>query len=515
MTKHIDVVRAGALVGILVALVLMVGTLTVASAQEVVTEETTVTYCTEADALNYEEVGECRYEQEDTPFCADETASNYGTEAVCEYPSEPVTTCDDVSATNFGAEATCVYDTPAEEEVVHEETTPVYDGACEIEGHKYDETGTPLMDWVIGLMKVVTYEGGETEYRKLVDDMTDGDGYYCLEWDGYTGTEDLSGSDETYSFIYRVYELIKDGWENVSVEIGPDHESLVVARDLDVNGVCAEGEEGDAPCINPEDVDFANDGDAGVQTIVSIDVSDANGIIYADAALHVDFYNTETDGGDGETEDDTYKIFGFVWHDKNENDLWEKEGENTEDDLAGWTVKAVNGEDVRTTTTDENGRYEFNVPAGTWTITEVTQNEWIQTLPNEGGYVVTVPPVVEVTLIDAVRSFILPTAYAATVSEHGPYDFGLVFKGCVTDCGSSSGGGSSSGSRKHGSKSSSSSVNDDPVPQVLGEATSVLPEGAPNTGFGGTGDTTPVSLALLLAMIMSMGALRAVRHEEN
>jgi hypothetical protein len=187
--------------------------------------------------------------------------------------------------------------------------------------------------------------------------------------------------------------------------------------------------------------------------------------------------------------------------------------------------RATNGADVRETTSNEDGYYEFNVPAGTWVISEVLQEGWKPTTPNsdgtEGTYTVTVPvpsnpgPIGQsfVTQVLArIIDSVVPTAHAAVISKHGMYNFGNVFVGCVSDCGSSSGGGSSSGSRK-GSKSSSKSVSDVPVPQVLGEATSVLPQGAPNTGAGGTAGTMMLSVFALLAILTSIATLRAVRHE--
>jgi SdrD B-like domain len=509
MMKSFLVPRLSAVLGILFVGVLFALSMSIpVSAQEVPTETTPL--CDEVDALNYGEAGICYYEQNDEPFCFDVAATNFEQPGECTY--EAVVTCEDIVATNYGAEEACVYDTstpvtpPLTETTEESTTTP---GKCEIEGHKYDETGAPLADWVIGLMKFITFDESETSESHILDEeATDATGRYCLEWNGYDGTYGIEGS---YSFIYKIYEIIEEGWENVSIEFGPDHDSLVVAHDLDAEGVCTDGEVDGVPCITPGTVDFVNDGDRGAQKIVTIDVSEENGYIIADAAFHVDFYNTETDGGTGGEDEDTYKIFGFVWHDKNENDTWEKEGESIEEDLAGWTVRAVNGTDVRTTTTDENGRYEFNVPAGSWVITEDIQSEWNQTLPNEGGYTVVVPEVSTTTLTSMIRSFFIPTAIAATISEHGPFDFGVVYKGCVTNCGSSNGGGSSSGSRR--SSSNGSNDNDsEPAGEVLGEATTVLPEGAPNTGRGGASNTEIVSLIALLGMIMSLGLLLRANH---
>jgi hypothetical protein len=69
------------------------------------------------------------------------------------------------------------------------------------------------------------------------------------------------------------------------------------------------------------------------------------------------------------------------------------------------------------------------------------------------------------------------------------------------------GGGSSSGSKKR-----KTSTTNDPVGEVLGESTSVLPVGAPNTGSGGAAQSPITSLVALLGMLMSLVTLRVTRH---
>jgi uncharacterized repeat protein (TIGR01451 family) len=70
------------------------------------------------------------------------------------------------------------------------------------------------------------------------------------------------------------------------------------------------------------------------------------------------------------------------------------------------------------------------------------------------------------------------------------------------------GGSSSGGSR---TKRSSSSDND-PVGEVLGETTSVLPVGAPDTGAGGTSSSPLSSLVALFGMLLSVVTLRATKN---
>lgn len=81
--------------------------------------------------------------------------------------------------------------------------------------------------------------------------------------------------------------------------------------------------------------------------------------------------------------------------------------------------------------------------------------------------------------------------------------------------GSSSGGGSSGGGERISLDRGGNDDDDEdePTPQVLGESTSVIPAGAPNTGFGGTspkGAELP-TLLTLLAMFVAFGTIRATR----
>lgn len=166
-----------------------------------------------------------------------------------------------------------------EENVVVEEdvvTDPETTEKCEIEGHKYDEEGTPLSGWEIGLMKIRMFADREESYD-LVDDMTESDGYYCLEWDGISGLPE--NTDEEYSFVYHVYEVLKEGWNILGIAKGTEADV--------VNNTLA----------NVPENAIRFDGDR-----VGTHVFDVNGFLPADTAYHVDFYNTQDgeDNGGGE-----------------------------------------------------------------------------------------------------------------------------------------------------------------------------------------------------------------------
>jgi hypothetical protein len=196
----------------------------------------------------------------------------------------------------------------------------------------------------------------------------------------------------------------------------------------------------------------------------------------------------------------TYLIYGYIWHDDNRNGEWEgrfeEEGDNTEEALSGRTVRATNGSTTVETTTNEAGRYEFNVPAGTWVITEELPSGWFQT--GSESHTVTVPGEDseeeegdDEGPVSMILNFLIPTAHAQLALPE--YNFSNDRR---------SGGGGSA-------RSLGDSDNDDdndpdgevlgdsddaePEPLVLGEQVSAVPLGAADTGAGGT---APVAVEL-------------------
>ena len=141
---------------------------------------------------------------------------------------------------------------------------------CEIEGHKYDQNGNPLSNWKIGLMKIITQDD-KIDIWNLAEDVTDTDGYYCLEWDGETRV--LRGDtqfvlDKPFDLVYRVYEELTDNWSLLSIEKGDDINNISVVDENDIR----------------------YDGD-----YVSTQIGEINGYVYANAAYHVDFYNVKNE----------------------------------------------------------------------------------------------------------------------------------------------------------------------------------------------------------------------------
>ena len=212
---------------------------------------------------------------------------------------------------------------------------------------------------------------------------------------------------------------------------------------------------------------------------------------------------------DGAGDRDTYKLFGTVWHDTDEDDVIDED----EDDLAGWTVRAVNAsnsEDVYTDETDDNGGYELNVPAGKWIISELTESGWVllsdvDTVNGAGTYTVTVPAPVEVTLLD----WFIPTAEAATLASFGPYNFGNIVETTTT--------GTTHHRRNSGGANTvpagavlGDSTAKAPAGEVLGASTTTLPVGAPNTGAGGT-STTPTGTSSYAMILVDRTTVRKVK----
>jgi Protein of unknown function (DUF642) len=200
------------------------------------------------------------------------------------------------------------------------------------------------------------------------------------------------------------------------------------------------------------------------------------------------------DGDGGNNDEDTYRLEGYVWHDDNENQNWDEnfvpEQESfvkIESPLAGWTVNITNGSTTLSTTTDATGYYYFEVPAGTWTITETVQDGWDRT--TQESYVVTVPQVLSQTFFESVVSFIIPTAYAAVLATYDGFDFGNNEEPTNNSGGNGGGNGGGGGNRAGTRDGEVLGISDSPEPLVLGEQVSAVPTGAPNTGKGGSAVT--------------------------
>ncbi|PDM26097.1 hypothetical protein CP083_05600 [Candidatus Bathyarchaeota archaeon B24-2] len=143
--------------------------------------------------------------------------------------------------------------------------------------------------------------------------------------------------------------------------------------------------------VNPDTPNGADD------TLIAIDLDSLPGFTSGDAVVAI----TITDDGVSMTEpvygDTTLEldavatrvsvlepygsISGYKWNDLDGDGVKDPD----EPGLEGWTI-ALSGEVSDTTTTDENGYYEFtNLPAGSYTVSEVPQANWVQTYPPSPG----------------------------------------------------------------------------------------------------------------------------------
>lgn len=82
---------------------------------------------------------------------------------------------------------------------------------------------------------------------------------------------------------------------------------------------------------------------------------------------------------------DNGSICGVKYNDLNGNGVWDA----GEPRLPNWTIN-LTGASTLSVTTDEKGKYCFNnLPAGTYTVSEVMQTDWQQTEPASGTYTIT------------------------------------------------------------------------------------------------------------------------------
>jgi len=233
--------------------------------------------------------------------------------------------------------------------------------------------------------------------------------------------------------------------------------------------------------------------------------------VVADETTICTVTNNDFDGsnGGGGHDDKKYKVYGYVWNDADENDE-KNDSEGFRE--AGILITATNGTTTATTTTDGNGAYSFELPEGTWVLSQDKGDNWEYTFPNTDSrtHTITVPEESEEeeedlqvsSLWGTVWNFVFPTAHAAEIEEYGPYNFGNV---------QHSGGGDSTSSGSSGSSggSSGSGGSVKPVAEVAGTQTEILPQGGAFAGGGGAALGMPLYGFLFLALALLLGAAGA------
>ena len=209
-----------------------------------------------------------------------------------------------------------------------------------------------------------------------------------------------------------------------------------------------------------------------------------------------------------DNDEKTYTVDGYKFNDE-DGDGERDEGENG---LAGWTIKITDGEETLEDVTDETGYYSFEVPEGTWTVSEVQQNDWTQTGP-EGG-------VCEYTFGDSGENNRVDLFdYIDYVQEDTSCDFYNHYTpddGDDNDDDDDNGGGG-------GRRLNNDDDEDEPEGDVEGasdskdamQVTAVPTVAGVNAGAGGTSQTPAQTLPLiaLLAMVASLAVIRKTANE--
>lgn len=204
----------------------------------------------------------------------------------------------------------------------------------------------------------------------------------------------------------------------------------------------------------------------------------------------------------------TYTIDGYKWNDVDSDGEWDE----SETGIAGWTIMVTEDGDTsepetRTTTTDATGHYAFTgLHAGPWTVSEVQQTGWTQTAPVD-------PNTCTLNLGRVSRRI-----DGGTTCNFGNHQNVVVDDSSNNQPSSGGGNGkkveltSRGGSNDDDGEVLGESITREPTPEVLGEATTIAPLGAPNTGAGGTGSSATGSLLALFGMLASLVAMRMTKR---
>ncbi len=369
------------------------------------------------------------------------------------------------------------------------------------------------------------------ELGATVDDLEDGLNDVALPAENITGSVNSSVA-ATYTIYYNYTDTDSATATQVtrSVTVLPDSEGEGSTTTLTIIKLVTNGET--PTSVDSESSDFeltVDDSSDTNQTVTgsvegvtieiepglySVTEGEYSGYSADDVIFSEDCSGTIVEGEDltctVTNDQDRYVITGYVWRDRNSDG--EDDGGN-EAGVAGVTIMASNGTDEITTETDESGLYTLNVPQGTWTVSEADA-DWRVTEESFQYTIVAPRPEPEITLAPAgffasIMNAIIPTAHAAIIDSFSQANFG------VTPAGGGSGNGVSLSLSSSGSGSvagASDSADDAPAGVVLGEATSALPAGAPNTGAGGAAASPVASLFALLGMLMSLVTLRISKN---
>jgi len=224
----------------------------------------------------------------------------------------------------------------------------------------------------------------------------------------------LTAITTTNPFITAMGNLVTNG----SKELGFQAASMAVSNDMEFRphaGKCI-------VLVSDEDSDPSNPAQHAQQqhqAIADLNVADAVffGIVDGDFGTTIADYGLDAGSLAHETGGEVFDIQAFVndpipvlnaltiscvaaalpanicgtkYNDLNGNGVQDR----NEPGLPGWTIEATDTNyESESATTGRNGRYCIEVPAGTYTISEIQQKPWVQTDPvAQGTYSVTVQP---------------------------------------------------------------------------------------------------------------------------
>jgi hypothetical protein len=230
---------------------------------------------------------------------------------------------------------------------------------------------TSIVDWAITALSDGEEQDGELHNGWEGNQAADGEQYAELD-----SRESVKMSQTVATIPGATYEL---KWA-----FAPRHNTDATENQLAVyvNGGTAVATEGPASLpagLNP--TDWTRNSYTFTAT------GDETAISFADAGATSDTFGTFLDDTalcfvSEPAEPETYTIRGHKWNDLNGDGNWDKE---TERGIPGWTIYLRTDDSVSTTTTVDEGYYEFEVSAGGYVVREAQREDWVQTAPATNG----------------------------------------------------------------------------------------------------------------------------------
>lgn len=347
------------------------------------------------------------------------------------------------------------------------------------------DNGSAVSSSLLPSGSYVAKAGGTFKYRgntglladsrfseRMPGDPTYGGTY--VPWSaGITGWLYMNGDNTVWGNVFssstHTYYAPLAGGSNAKFYVGDsDHKDNAGSLTVDIykgfTGVTTEN-----GCVSFEDVPY---GDYTVEELLQSGWTNLSGLGHVTVSSESNRFTVmNSDGTQDENPDPkTMILSGYKFNDADGDGYWDED----EDGISGWTIKATNGEESTTTVTDKDGYYEMEVPEGYWTVSEVMQDGWEQTVVKQNGVSI------EASFCDFpiadYYEYEFPTVSPSLVSKiyKGP-EYECTFGNKVVpviDGGNPGDGGNGNQTTTSGGKSKTKKK---PTPQVLGAATSTAP----------------------------------------